>query len=128
MAARNHDFLSFAETELKNRKIFSYPPFGKLISIRITGLHEAPLVQEAQALVKYLKDLTSQFDSLGGIQILGPTPAPLARIKNRYRYHILLKGPGHQALNHVANQALDFVSKHLKKSKFQIDVDPYSLI
>ena len=128
LAAQKHDFLKFAADELEHRKIFSYPPFGKLTSIRISGLRENEVIHEANAVVNYLNELKNRYDNLSEVSVLGPTPAPLSRIKNRYRYHILLKGPEHNQLNYFANQAESFIAAHCKKSKFHIDVDPYSLI
>jgi primosomal protein N' (replication factor Y) (superfamily II helicase) len=128
LAAQHHDYLQFAEHELKNRQLFSYPPYGKLASIRFSGLRESEVIEEAHNLTEYLIQLCSHFETLRSSQILGPTPAPLSRIKNRYRYHILIKSPEHQALNHICNKAYEFIKNNIKKSKSTIDVDPYSLL
>lgn len=127
-SAQQHNYLQFAEQELQHRQLFSYPPFGKLTAIRITGLREHEVIQEAQQIAQFLTQLIAKFESLKGAKILGPTPAPLSRIKNRYRYHILIKGKGHQVLNHLGNKAFQYIKENIKKSKCLIDVDPYSLL
>lgn len=127
-AAKNHDYEMFAQQELGNRQLFHYPPFGKLTSIRITGMREQEVIQEGQMLGQYLSALVQKFDNLSNTKVMGPTPAPLSRIKNRYRYHLLIKSPDHQVMNFIANHADKFIAEHCKKSKFIIDVDPYSLI
>ena len=90
--SKAQDCLEFVKRELEHRKLFGYPPFGKLAVIRMTGLHREKLIKETGFLVKHLKGLIQNFLSLENAQVLGPTPAPLARIKNRYRYQILIKG------------------------------------
>jgi primosomal protein N' (replication factor Y) len=128
LAAQKHDYLEFVEHELKNREMFHYPPFGKITSIRISGMREMDVIEEGQKVTQYLTALVQNFDELKGSQILGPTPAPLSRIKNRYRYHILIKAKDHQVTNFIANKADIFIKESIKKSKCLIDVDPYTLI
>ncbi len=127
-AVQNHSYLQFADCESQSRQLFHYPPFGKLTSIRISGLREHEVIQEAQALATYLKQLIAKYPQLEGSQVLGPTPAPLARIKNRYRYHLLIKSGDFQAINHIGKMADQFIHDHLKKTKCLIDVDPYTLL
>ncbi len=126
--AKFQDYIEFAKKELEHRKLFGYPPFGKLAAIRITGLHQEKLVREARFLVDYLRELIQKFPDLGSSKILGPTPAPLARIKNRYRHHVLIKGKDHKVIHHIANQADHFIRNHIKNSKCLIDIDPYNLL
>lgn len=128
VAAKKHDYYEFAKEELKNRQLFNYPPFGKITAIRLSSLREEDVIRESQQLTEYLTNLVANFKELATTQVLGPTPAPLSRIKNRYRYHILLKAPDHKILNHVGDKALSFIRTHIKKSKCLIDVDPYSLL
>lgn len=128
VASQKNDYQYFVDQELEHRRLFHYPPFGKVTAIRISGLRENEVIDEAQQVVSYLKGLVEHFDNLKGVRILGPTPAPLSRIKNRYRYHVLIKSDQAQVINYVANQALDFIKDHCKKSKFVLDVDPYSLL
>ena len=58
--------------------------------------------------------------SLEGISILGPSPAPLVKIKNRYRFQILIKGHSHQILDHFLK---NYLSKIGKKAFVQVKVD-----
>ena len=128
VSAKFQDYPEFAKKELEHRKLFGYPPFGKLAAIRITGLHQEKLIKEAKLLVNHLRELIQKFSHLGNSSILGPTPAPLTRIKNRYRHHILIKGKNHKAIHHITNEADHFIRHHIKDSKCLIDIDPYHLL
>lgn len=127
-AAKNHDYNQFVSEELENRKIFRYPPFGKLTTIRISGLREQQVVQEGQMIAEFAQQLIQNFPQLSDSQVLGPTPAPLTRIKNRYRYHILIKSSDHKVINLIGQRLFDFIQSHCKNTKCLIDVDPYTLL
>ena len=73
-----------------------------------------------------LDKLDTQIDE-NKIQILGPTQAPLVKIKNQFRYHIILKSKSVKMLSKVVN----YLKQNMKLSstiKQTIDVDPYSLL
>ncbi len=120
-------YSGFVNLELEHRQMFGYPPFTRLAAIRISGLKKQEVIDDGEHLRSYLLQLKENFDSLAGAHILGPTPAPLSRLKNRYRFHILIKAPDHKVLNHLVQKTADFIKDQNKKSKFLIDVDPYSL-
>ncbi|MCB0377168.1 MAG: primosomal protein N' [Bdellovibrionales bacterium] len=128
VAAREHDYQQFAESELQHRQLFHYPPYGRIMAIRLSGLHESEVVRDGESIMAYCQGLIGAFASLKGSQALGPTPAPLSRIKNRYRYHILVKSPNHQVLNFIGHKVAQFMEKNIKKTKCLLDVDPYTLL
>lgn len=74
----------FAEEELVYRKKYDYPPFGKLVLIRVQS------VSSARALY-VIKRIKSRLKNLKDFKILGPAPAPYFRLRNKYRYHLLIK-------------------------------------
>jgi primosomal protein N' (replication factor Y) (superfamily II helicase) len=104
-AVRNHDYHTFIEEELDARMALNYPPYGQLILLRLSGLDEAEVSEAAARVAQALTpperadDLTDELaDEAGdenGCELLGPAPAPIARVADRYRWQILLKfGPG----------------------------------
>lgn len=121
-----HDFDGFAETELRWRKALAYPPFTRLAAIRIEG--ESP-----ELTARVARDLG---DRMGrrmpppshGVRLLGPAPAPIARIKGKTRWQLLLKGPTHGSLAPL----LDVVEARLPdlpgSVKVVIDVDPTAML
>jgi len=85
--AETYDYRHFWEQEVNLRKTMGYPPFKRLLRILLRGADQDQVETTAQAL---RKEITPDCHDLN-IDILGPTTAPLSRLQNRYRYHLLLK-------------------------------------
>lgn len=122
-AVRRHDYESFVEMELVERETLNYPPFGGLILLRISGYDPTEVAVSAQELARWL---TPRDDGeFGGYELLGPAPAPILRVANRYRWQILLKLPGD------GSERLPFLGglrDRLPRSiSLTIDVDPLNL-
>ncbi len=86
ITAANHDYLSFYETELENRRQLAYPPFSDLLRFLFSGPEEAAVFEAASWLTGKLQE------AAGDADILGPAPASLYRIKQQYRVHTIIKG------------------------------------
>ena len=85
-AVQRHDYNSFVAAELEQRLALNYPPYGRLILIKLSSL-EAPEVQQtAETLKDSLKSNLPE-----DCEILGPAPANIMRVARRYRWQILLK-------------------------------------
>ena len=84
-AVRKGDYKSFVEKELSYRKKYNYPPFGKLVLIRVQSVSSS----RALYVISKIKD---RLKTLEDFKILGPAPAPYFRLRNKYRYHLLMKG------------------------------------
>jgi len=85
--ARHHDYLGFAEQELEFRQQLRYPPYSRLILLTWRGRDDgktAYLAQHGAAEIR--KKLSHE-----SLDIPEPSPAPLAKLNNYYRYHLLLK-------------------------------------
>ncbi|WP_267383334.1 primosomal protein N' [Cyanobacterium sp. uoEpiScrs1] len=85
-SASSHDYQSFAETELLQREVLNYPPYGRLILIRLSGTNKVEVEQTSQVLGDICRKKIGK-----NCDILGPVPANIMRIAKRYRWHILLK-------------------------------------
>ncbi len=83
-AVQHHDYQSFIQTELEQRQALNYPPYGRLILLRLSSLDPIHVQNVAQIIATAL----SKQD---GLEILGPAPASVLRVANRYRWQILLK-------------------------------------
>jgi primosomal protein N' (replication factor Y) len=84
--ARHHDYDGFAESELELRKAISYPPYSRFVLISAKGRNEDKVIFVMETMVK---ELTAM--ALPATEIIGPTPAPIAKIEDRYRYQIFLR-------------------------------------
>ena len=80
----NRDWTGFANRALKYRKKHGYPPFGKLSLVRTQSV-------SANSALKVAEKLRNQLKNIKDLKVLGPAPATHARLKNQYRYHLLLK-------------------------------------
>ena len=103
-AAARHDFEAFAERELGVRISPPYPPHVGLVNGVISGLAEAEVADAAVALGNWLRGLIER-RLAGGIDVVGPAPAPLARVKQRWRWHLVLRSPDRSALGRVTRYA-----------------------
>ncbi|MBD2198878.1 MULTISPECIES: primosomal protein N' [Calothrix] len=80
----NHDYQSFSTAELEQRQALDYPPYGRLILLRLSSLDPIQVQNTAQIIATKLNTGT-------GWEILGPAPASILRVANRYRWQILIK-------------------------------------
>jgi primosomal protein N' (replication factor Y) len=105
----------FLKMELQSRKLWQDPPFSKQMALIVSGKDERAVAYAA-------KTLASQFQ-VDDAQILGPAPAPLAKLRDKYRYRLLVKS------NHKMH---DNIQKWLSGTNIPssvrvvVDVDPVS--
>ena len=118
--AQNHDYKSFYTEEIDFRKALQYPPFGRIISLRLSSIKKDALIEEAHRLGKLAKKLSAQHSNIA--EIIGPAESPLAKIRGRFRWQMLIKG---QDINILHQIARGIIQKH-KNSQVRItaDVDP----
>jgi primosomal protein N' (replication factor Y) len=119
-AVKNHDYVGFVETELPQREGLDYPPYGRLILIKLSGLDEAEVQQTAESIAD---ECLRIFDS--ECEILGPAPANIMRVKNRYRWQILLKFVSEEIENLANLQMLKNLCP--RSVSMAIDVDPINM-
>lgn len=116
-AAANHDYQAFAGEELAFRRLHHYPPFARLV--RLLYRNQDPVDCESAA-HELADDLFREAERSGfqDVEILGPTPAFVARIRGYYQWQIVLRGEDAQPLAANAGIAPGWL----------IDVDPLSMI
>ncbi len=88
-AAARHDYEAFAARELPLRREFLYPPFASLMRLIFRGAQEPEVGHAAQTLASRLR-AESQARGIS-LRLLGPSVAPIARIRNQYRVHLILQ-------------------------------------
>ncbi len=107
-AVKNRDYSAFVEKELKQRKKHGYPPFGKLTLLRIQSLSRTKANETAGNIKKHLMSQGTEYGFHKNLTILGPAPAPHFRLKNQYRYHLLLKSQSPILLKQAGNLTARF--------------------
>ena len=95
--AAEQDFQRFYEGEIRMRRIRRYPPFADLFTITVSGTEEGVVLRAAVGVRETLRNLCTD-PQLSGSEVLGPAPAPVLKVNNRYRYRILLVGKNEKAL------------------------------
>ena len=90
--AARHDYTGFFNREIQIRHQFNYPPYSHIIRVLISGEREKELIQFAKNMVKWLKKRIENTDLLKkGLLDLGAYQAPIGRIKNKYRWQVLIR-------------------------------------
>ena len=126
--AIHHDFEGFVESELMHRKALLYPPHGRLISLRIQSPDRLTARELATTISQRALSLKSQFTQYESLEILGPAEAPIAKLKNQYRYHLLLKGQGSPVLQSFIKKLMGDEKWIPARSRIIVDIDPLHLI
>ncbi len=105
-AAAAQDYDTFAESELDDRQSAGFPPFQRLVLFRWRGAEESAVARAAGKGVEHLMQHTSE-----ALRVLGPAPAPLARLRNQYRWQALLSAPSIQEVRRATKRSLGEVRK-----------------
>jgi primosomal protein N' (replication factor Y) len=126
VTARHHDYGSFFERELSLRHALAYPPFSRLINLRLEGEKESEVQTAAGELAAAAKRLSDGRQ----LEILGPAPAPLSRLRGRYRWQLLLKGAELNSLHRLCSKLLEQPPAAVRKKavKLTVDVDPDNML
>lgn len=122
-----HDYLGMYNREIALRKRLDYPPFARLINLRIEGKEEKDVHAAARELgVKAMRLCKKNSQP----QVLGPAPAPLARLRDKYRYQLLLKGRELDSLHLLVHRLQKDITlfNNAGKVKIAVDVDPESMM
>jgi primosomal protein N' (replication factor Y) len=119
-----NNFSTFYVSEFENRKSFGFPPFSRLAFLKFQHNNPTKIENETHALVVELHRYIEKNQLQKVLQILGPSAAPISKIKNKYRWQCLIKSASVKDLQNVLRYAQQF-SQH-RKFAFQmaIDVDP----
>jgi primosomal protein N' (replication factor Y) len=126
-AAAAHDYAAFYRTEVAARMEVRYPPAVKLASCLLTGAEEARVELAARALAREVDALVRERRLGRSLSGLGPSAAPLAQLRGRFRWHYLLKSTN-PALLEPTLQRLATRWRPPRGVQLVIDRDPYSLL
>jgi primosomal protein N' (replication factor Y) (superfamily II helicase) len=121
VAAQTHDVLSFTELELRARKELGYPPFSRLALVRIDALDESKALASAHRLAAVARQTQ-------GLEVMGPAPAPIVRLRNRFRFRILLRSPSRTDLRKGARAILAAGLTIPSGVSVVVDIDPASFL
>jgi len=142
---RTHDYETFYRAELAHRAALSYPPCGRIVHTLVSGPDEAETETQAARLVLRAREAagidtpghaaeTGEAGEPGGgadVEVLGPAPAPLARLRDRFRFQLLVKGRDEKrvlaagrALARAGNEA----ERESRDLRVAVDPSPVSML
>jgi primosomal protein N' (replication factor Y) len=128
VAAAHHDYTGFMAGELARRKALGYPPFARLVNVRLEGRDATAVERAARDLAKALRRQAGDL-GLEEATVLGPAPPPLERVRGRYRWQVLLRSADVRRLRALARAARGAEGAARRAAiRLVIDVDPYSML
>jgi primosomal protein N' (replication factor Y) len=129
LRAKDHDFIGFYHEEIEFRRALTYPPFSRLINFRLIGTSEKKTRSIAEEMGRMGKLLLKR-GYQKGIELLGPSAAPFAKMKGKYRWHMLAKGKSSQWLHQFAQALVTRMEEKtgMKGVRLDIDVDPVFIL
>lgn len=125
--AVRHDVHGFLEKELSDRRELMYPPFSRMALARIDSLDEAEAQEAAAALAKAAREVARTGD-LGSLDVLGPAVAPIAKVRNRFRFRVMLRSASRERLRLGALAMHAAIARLPRTVRVAIDVDPVGLL
>ena len=114
----HHDYHQFFKEEMALRKMANYPPFVHLASVLVSSKNENLAINQSRLIGDYLK-------KTAGLQVLGPAPALIYRLDDKYRFYILIKFKDSRL---IYPSLQNIVAKHRNDQNLQVIVDfnPYN--
>ena len=122
--AKNQDYEGFYAYEMSIRKQLAYPPYYFTVGLTLSHKIEAEVVKKSYEVLNMIRSGLSD-----KVQILGPTPKPIARTHNLYHYQLIIKYRFEEHLQDVLNQILDWTQEKVNKDlRLSIDHEPQSFM
>lgn len=137
LTAQHQDPEAFYRAELQNRQQWQYPPCWAMIRIVVSGLAEKPVQMAAELLGRYLaKQINRENERNAAIglepalELLGPTAAPMVKVRNNYRWHLIVKGADRDKARQAVSKGIeDFKAKNQgRQVQIAVDVDPLNML
>ncbi len=120
-SAAGHDYAGFYEQEVQMRRELGYPPFGFLVNLVFSGVDAARVGRAAAQLVAALPEEPE-------VEVLGPAPCPLARLRGKARVQVLLKGRRRPPLHRLLDRVEALRRTVPRVVSVAVDVDPVEML
>ena len=125
-AAAQQDYLAFYRQEIEARRELNYPPLSHLVNVVVSADEEGEAAARAQRISEELRRLAPAHAGEGAVEVLGPAPAPLAKLRGKHRWHLLVRGKRAE-VHRLVKDALMAIAEWGKPG-LVVDVDPVSLM
>jgi primosomal protein N' (replication factor Y) len=119
--AQEHDYVGFYEDELPLRRELGYPPFSRLIGLHFSSLKKEEGKKAVAEIGKRAREMAGTLAG-GKADVIGPAESPLARLRGRYRWQMLLRGKESRPLHLLAEKLIEGAERN--GLEIRVDVDP----
>jgi primosomal protein N' (replication factor Y) (superfamily II helicase) len=126
-SALAHDYIAFADHELQQRRDPAYPPHARLANVVVSGTDEMRVQEAAEQLATATARAVRELQA-SDVHLLGPAPCAIDRIRERWRWHFLLRSPGAQQLGAVCRALYREHGTGNDPIRIIIDRDPVALL
>jgi primosomal protein N' (replication factor Y) len=120
-SASKHDYERFYREEIKSRKELAFPPYTHVVRLTVRSRNEKRTIDASFALKDFLTGKLNK-----EIEMLGPAPSPIARVRGYFRWNILLKGKNRSTMSYALKGAFGSYRRPAG-TLLAVDVDPLSL-
>lgn len=124
--AASHDVRAFLAKELLDRKEVGYPPFARLVLVRVEAMDEDVARDAAQQIADEAKRTKAAATRL--VDVLGPSAAPLARLRGRYRFRVMLRAKERAPLRATTAHVVKVIEGLPATVRAVVDVDPVAML
>jgi primosomal protein N' (replication factor Y) len=119
-AALQHDDARFAAEEMRFRQVFHYPPFTRMVHLLVRDKKR----ERGWSRIQEVYERLAVHPLAAGVRVSGPAPAPLERLRNQWRFQLLLRDPSGSKLRRLLGAVLPAAPDR----DLVVDVDPYDLL
>lgn len=120
-AAVRQDYLGFYGQEIACRRELGYPPFSRLVNITASDPIDDTARERLERLGDLLRDAVSEY-----VDVIGPSPAPLARLRGLYRWHLIIRDRGMHGIQSVVSRVIE--QSGVGGAGLSLDVDPITML
>jgi primosomal protein N' (replication factor Y) len=124
--AKDHDYMGFYDDELALRSALSYPPLTRIVNLQLSSLSRQRGMEGLRALTRFIADSLTKNKLKDKVEVIGPAESPIARIKARHRWQLLLKGKDARAVHDLAKDIISRAS--VSALDIRVDVDPLNFM
>ncbi len=126
-AAVDHDYPGFAERELEDRSLPGYPPHRRMANLVVSGADPDRTAAEAAEVAEWTAGLLAE-QELEDVELVGPAPCPIERLRGRWRWHFFLRSRSAGPLGAVLRYLADKRAQPGGELRLEIDRDPEALL
>ncbi|MGB9779229.1 primosomal protein N' [Caldanaerobacter sp.] len=126
VTAKEQDYVKFFKEEIKYREAFKYPPFAHLMNIVVSGENEEEVKNTSANTYLICQKVINKLQIGSYNKILGPAPAPISKLNNRYRWQVIVKSEDRKVLEEIAGHIENM--RHPKEVRVAFDIDPLNIM